>query len=47
MSLFMEGIHTGALGATGSANAAPTAVFLHIAYDTLLEVTARGVVVGV
>ena len=47
LSLFMEGIHTGAPGAAGSDNTTPTAVFLHIAYDTLLEVTARGVVVGV
>jgi len=43
----MEGIYTGDAGAAGSANTTPNAVFLHIAYDTLLEVTARGVVVGV
>ena len=47
MSLFMEGIYTANPVAAGLINTNPNAVFLHIAYDTLLEVTARGVVVGV
>jgi hypothetical protein len=47
LSLFMEGISTGSPGSPGSANAPASALFLHIAYDTLLEVTLRGVVVGV
>ena len=44
LNLFMEGIYT---GSPPDAASTPNAVFLHIAYDTLLEVTARGVVVGV
>jgi len=41
----MEGIYAGPAG-TGD-NEPPNALFLHIAYDTLLEITQRGIVVGV
>ena len=43
LNLFLEGIY----GALTTGGDIPNAVFLHLAYDTLLEVTRRGVVVGV
>jgi len=47
LNLFMEGIYAGPAGDAGTDNEPPNALFLHIAYDTLLEITQRGIVVGV
>ena len=42
LNVFLESIYVGDAGAN-----APRSVFLHSAHDTLLEITNRGVIVGV
>ena len=43
LNLFLEGIYS----AAEEQGNKPGAVFLHIAHDTLLEITKRGIIVGV